>query len=44
MKELFARIYTLDMQEQKVIIENEWLMWKGDENPIDDVLVIGFRW
>jgi len=32
------------MQEQGLIIEKEWLTWKGDENAIDDILVIGFRW
>ena len=44
MKELFARIYTIPMDEQASVIENEWINWKGTENPIDDILVIGFRW
>jgi serine phosphatase RsbU (regulator of sigma subunit) len=44
MKELFTRIYMTPMDEQAEIIENEWLNWKGSENPIDDILMIGFRW
>lgn len=44
MKELFTRIHTFPMSEQCLMVEEEWITWKLEENPIDDILIIGFRW
>jgi transcriptional regulator with GAF, ATPase, and Fis domain len=44
MKELFLRIYTIPITEQAMEVEQEYITWRGTENPIDDILVIGFRW
>lgn len=44
MKELFTRVHELPMPEQCLAIEQEWITWKLEENPIDDILIIGFRW
>ncbi len=42
-KGLIQHIHTKPMDEQKRIIEKEFALWKGDEDQIDDVLVIGFK-
>ncbi len=44
MKELFATLHQLPMPEQQENIINEWENWRGTENQIDDILVIGFKW
>ncbi len=42
-KELVLSIHKKPMQEQKQILEESFLTWKGQEDQIDDVLVIGFK-
>ncbi len=42
-KELIFQIHTKPMKEQKEILENTFKEWKGQEDQIDDVLVIGFK-
>ncbi len=41
--ELLQGIHHLPMNEQRQVLEDKFLSWKGDGNQIDDVLVIGFR-
>ncbi len=36
-------IYHKPMQEQKLYLENSFDEWKGENNQVDDLLVIGFR-
>ncbi|MFW5777939.1 MAG: SpoIIE family protein phosphatase [Bacteroidota bacterium] len=40
---LIQKIHAKPMVEQKMILEKEFAHWKGDEDQIDDVLVIGFK-
>lgn len=40
---LLLNIYRLPMMEQKRILENTFDNWKGENDQVDDVLVIGFR-
>jgi serine phosphatase RsbU (regulator of sigma subunit) len=42
-KELAYEIHTKPMKEQKEILENTFNEWKGQEDQIDDVLIIGFK-
>ncbi len=42
--EILDRIHTRPMQEQRQILEQELLEWKGSAEQTDDILVIGFRW
>ncbi len=42
-KNLLLKIHQLPMDEQKRILEQTLLDWKGDEPQIDDILVIGIR-
>ena len=42
-KELLSSIQTKKMDEQKQILENTYYLWKGNEDQVDDVLVIGVR-
>lgn len=42
-KQKLIDIHQKSMQEQKLILENEFNNWRGDYGQIDDVLVIGFR-
>jgi len=41
--EILQKISHLEMAEQKIIVEREFLNWKGSEKQIDDVLIIGFE-
>ena len=43
MEEIFSANHEKTMEEQKEIIMNEFLIWKGDEQQIDDVTVMGFK-
>ena len=43
MEEIFLANYKKTMEEQKDIITNEFIIWKGDEQQIDDVTVMGFK-
>lgn len=41
---LLEDIHHLSFSEQKNIVESSFLAWKGKENQIDDVLVMGFKY
>jgi serine phosphatase RsbU (regulator of sigma subunit) len=43
LKDIFAQIATLPMDEQKRIVNKHFEDWKGDLEQVDDVLVIGVR-
>ncbi len=43
LKKLLARIHTKPMEEQKAIIENEFINWKGSVEQVDDITMIGIR-
>jgi serine phosphatase RsbU (regulator of sigma subunit) len=42
-KELVFSIHKKPMEEQRAILEEQFYKWKGEEDQIDDVLVIGFK-
>jgi sigma-B regulation protein RsbU (phosphoserine phosphatase) len=42
-KELFLRIHGLDMAEQKKQLELEIKSWRGNNEQIDDILIMGIR-
>ncbi|MFC2137879.1 tetratricopeptide repeat protein [Bacteroidota bacterium] len=42
-KELLLNIYKLPCSEQKKILHQRFITWKGDESQIDDVLVFGMK-
>ncbi|MGC1391338.1 MAG: SpoIIE family protein phosphatase [Bacteroidales bacterium] len=43
LKKLLSEIYNKPMDEQRIILENEFEKWKGSNNQVDDVTVIGVR-
>jgi serine phosphatase RsbU (regulator of sigma subunit) len=43
LKNLLSEIYYKPMAEQRIILENEFEMWKGSANQIDDVTILGVR-
>ncbi len=42
-KELFQRIHNLSMDDQKKQLEQEILSWQGNNEQIDDILIMGIR-
>jgi serine phosphatase RsbU (regulator of sigma subunit) len=42
-KNLLISIADLPMQEQKEILNNKFADWKGEEEQVDDVCIIGVR-
>jgi serine phosphatase RsbU (regulator of sigma subunit) len=42
-RDLLVEISHLPMSEQQEILENKFTEWKGDNNQVDDVLVIGLK-
>ncbi len=40
---LLLNIYKLDLEEQRKALENAFLVWKGELEQVDDVLIIGIR-
>ncbi|MFO7827082.1 MAG: tetratricopeptide repeat protein [Bacteroidales bacterium] len=42
-KELLISVHKKPVHEQKTVLENTFLDWKGDLEQIDDILVFGFR-
>lgn len=42
-KELLLSIQNLSMDEQKIILEKQFIDWKGSNEQIDDVCIIGVR-
>jgi ligand-binding sensor domain-containing protein/serine phosphatase RsbU (regulator of sigma subunit) len=43
LKKILSEIYKLPFEDQKHIIEQEYQKWKGTNEQIDDVLMLGFR-
>ena len=43
LKNLLAEIAPSDVNSQKSVIESTFINWKGEEEQIDDVLLIGIR-
>jgi hypothetical protein len=43
MQQLLQKIHDLPMEEQKLIMDEEFESWKGSLEQIDDVCVIGIR-
>jgi serine phosphatase RsbU (regulator of sigma subunit) len=43
LKKLLKEIYHRPMVEQRNILENEFDQWKGQDNQVDDVTIIGVR-
>ena len=43
LKELFVSVHEKPLMEQKKIIEKTFLEWRGEDQQIDDVLVMGYR-
>ncbi len=43
LKKVLTEIHTRPMTEQKKIIENEFLKWKGRNEQVDDITIIGVR-
>ncbi len=43
-KNLLIDIYKKPMHEQKTILLREFNLWKGDEEQLDDILIIGFKY
>jgi hypothetical protein len=43
LKETLLNIYHLPMKEQKQKLDHTFEQWKGDQEQIDDVVMIGFR-
>lgn len=41
--EYLLGIHNLNMNEQKLMLESELNKWKGEQQQIDDILVVGFR-
>ncbi|MFI5150461.1 MAG: two-component regulator propeller domain-containing protein [Bacteroidia bacterium] len=42
-QKLLTEILHLPLSEQKEILRNHFINWKGEQEQVDDVLVIGFR-
>ena len=42
-KELLLSIQNLSMEEQKLVIDETMVKWKGNEEQVDDILVIGIK-
>jgi serine phosphatase RsbU (regulator of sigma subunit) len=42
-EQLLLEIHTLPMDEQKETLNNRLLKWKGSNDQVDDILVIGIR-
>ncbi len=43
LKEVLVSIHSLPLEEQKIRLEKAFLDWKGDNQQIDDVLVMGYK-
>jgi serine phosphatase RsbU (regulator of sigma subunit) len=43
LKNLIGSVSRLSMQEQKEILEKNFLNWKGDYQQVDDVMIFGFK-
>jgi serine phosphatase RsbU (regulator of sigma subunit)/lipopolysaccharide biosynthesis regulator YciM len=43
LKELILSIHHLPMAEQEKILESTFQKWRGDEEQVDDILIIGIR-
>jgi serine phosphatase RsbU (regulator of sigma subunit) len=43
-KDILLRVYTLQMNEQVIILDEELRNWMGNLNQIDDILIVGFKY
>jgi len=43
LKRLLLKIFEKPLQEQKKILNEEFMSWKGDNHQNDDVLIMGIR-
>jgi serine phosphatase RsbU (regulator of sigma subunit) len=43
-KNILLRIYSMQMQEQVLILEEELFKWMGNVCQIDDILIVGFKY
>ena len=43
LREVISRVHSLPMKEARVVFEEQWDNWKGNEKQIDDVLLIGVK-
>lgn len=43
MRDLMARIYTQSPETQEKIMDDEFIKWKGNNEQVDDVCIIGIR-
>ena len=42
-KELLVQVSEYNMDKQHMIIRDKFMQWKGDQEQIDDVIILGFR-
>jgi serine phosphatase RsbU (regulator of sigma subunit) len=42
-KKLLSGIYEKSLDEQKTILEDTFMKWKGDEVQVDDILFMGLK-
>ncbi len=42
-KQILSGLRSISLSDQKQILYNEYLTWKGDTEQIDDILVLGFK-
>lgn len=43
LKELLVKIHKQPMKKQKKLITEAFIEWKGSEDQVDDILVIGIK-
>jgi serine phosphatase RsbU (regulator of sigma subunit) len=43
MRELIVRMSVLPMSDQRILIETNLDQWRGDNEQVDDILMIGIR-
>jgi len=43
LKTLFTKISHLPMDQQREILENEHIKWRGTREQVDDILILGFK-
>lgn len=43
LRDIIMKLHSIPMKEAKIIFEDQWEAWKGDQKQTDDVLLIGIR-
>lgn len=43
LREIIVKLHSIPMKEAKLIFEDQWETWKGNQKQTDDVLLIGIR-